>query len=135
MKWYADMSKFYWPHQFVHSKKKKKPHQLFKILVFCLPFFCFYFCYNFLTKVSSLSYQFYFFCSYSFLSNSLFFLAISSYRNSDQVQQGYIKQESQSHTECCTGLTSGTIYFDIGQYQCTVIIYMCVYYNKYKSLP
>ena len=114
---------------------KKRSHQLFKILIFSLPFFCFYFCYNFLTKVSSLSYQFYFFCSYSFLTNSLFFLAISSYRNSDQVQQGYIKQESQSHTECCTGLTSGTIYFDIGQYQCTVIIYMCVYYNKYKSLP
>ena len=62
---------------FYIAKKKNKPHQLFKILVFSLPFFCFYFCYNFLTRVSFLSYQFYFFCSYSFLTNSLFFLAIS----------------------------------------------------------
>ena len=120
---------------FYIAKKKNKPHQLFKILVFSLPFFCFYFCYNFLTRVSFLSYQFYFFCSYSFLTNSLFFLAISQYRNSDQVQQWYIKQGSQSCTGCFTGLTSRTIYFGTGQYRCTVIIYVCVYYNKYKSLP
>ena len=41
-------------------------------------------------------------------------------------------QRSQSRTGGCTGLTSGTIYFGIGQYQCTVsglplfYIYMCV---------
>ena len=68
---------------------------------------------------------------------------------------------SQSCIEGCTSLTSKTIYFDIDQYRCTVsdlplffifikkiyfflyfifiyiYIYMfvCVYYNKYKSLP
>ena len=65
----------------------------------------------------------------------------------------YSTEGSQSCTEVCFGLTSGTIYFGTGQYRCTVsglplffiyiYIYMCVcvcvcvcvYYNKYKSLP
>ena len=46
---------------------------------------------------------------------------------------------SQSRIRGYIGLTSGMIYFGTGQYRYTVssllLIYIYIYYNKYKSLP